>query len=194
MAQQTQEANAVDMLKKDHQTVKALFQQFEGAETSEQQAIAAQIFNALTIHAVLEEEIFYPAVRERIDFNDVLEEEEIDEKAESVGEEDELDEGASDEETDLLEEEGDTEDTEDVIAVSYQEHQMVKDLIQQLKTMDVQSEGFQERLSELKEAVMDHVSEEEELIFPAARLKLDLNALGEQMEQRRIALASSMAA
>jgi hemerythrin superfamily protein len=78
--------------------------------------------------------------------------------------------------------------------LSYQEHQIVKDLIKQLKTMDVQSSDYKERFAELKEAVLDHASEEEELIFPAARLKLDLNALGNEMQQRRIALVSSMAA
>ena len=71
---------------------------------------------------------------------------------------------------------------------------MVKDLIKQLKAMDAQSNDYKERFAELKEAVLDHASEEEELIFPAARLKLDLNALGNEMQQRRIALASSMAA
>jgi len=192
MAQQTQEANAVDMLKKDHQTVEELFQQFDQAQASDQQAIATEIFNALDIHTVLEEEIFYPAVRERIDFNDVLEEEEVDEEEDIAEEGGESDEDASEEANAL--EETDTEEAEDVIAVSYQEHQMVKDIIKQLKRMDVEAADYQERFNELKDAVMDHVSEEEELIFPAARLKLDLNALGEQMQERRIALVSSRAA
>ncbi len=60
--------------------------------------------------------------------------------------------------------------------------------------MEPQSDQYKERFAELKESVLDHVSEEEELIFPAARLKLDVNALGSEMQQRRIALASSMAA
>jgi hemerythrin superfamily protein len=67
-------------------------------------------------------------------------------------------------------------------------------LIQELKAMDAQSTDYTGRFGELKEAVVDHVSEEEELIFPAARLKLDVSALGEQMQKRRVALASSMAA
>jgi hemerythrin superfamily protein len=180
MAQQTQqEPNAVDMLKKDHQDVTQLFEQCERASAAERQPIANQIFNALDIHTILEEEIFYPAVREQVDFDEVLEEEELE------GEEASTEEVESEEETD----EGD-----DIIALSYQEHQIVKDLIKQLKTMDVQSSDYKERFAELKEAVLDHASEEEELIFPAARLKLDLNALGNEMQQRRIALVSSMAA
>jgi hemerythrin superfamily protein len=180
MAQQTQqEPNAVDMLKKDHQDVTQLFEQFEQAAAAERQPIANQIFNALDVHTILEEEIFYPAVREQVDFDEVLEEEELE------GEE------ASTEE---VESEEDADESDDIIALSYQEHQMVKDLIKQLKTMDVQSSDYKERFAELKEAVLDHASEEEELIFPAARLKLELNALGHEMQQRRIALVSSMAA
>ena len=188
MAQTTQQdVNAVDLLKKDHQTVTDLFGQFERATAGERQAIATQIFNELTIHATLEEEIFYPAVREQIDFNDLLEDEEVDEEEASAEEEeeDELDEDTETEASD---------DSDDIIAVSYEEHQMVKDLIEELKAMDAQAGDYTSRFGELKEAVLDHVSEEEELIFPAARLKLDLNALGDQMQQRRIALASSMAA
>jgi hemerythrin superfamily protein len=180
MAQQTQqEPNAVDMLKKDHQDVTQLFEQCERAAAADRQPIANQIFNALDVHTILEEEIFYPAVREQIDFDEVLEEEELE------GEEASTEEVESEEETD---------EGNDIIALSYQEHQMVKDLIKQLKTMDVQSSDYKERFAELKEAVLDHASEEEELIFPAARLKLDLNALGYEMQQRRIALVSSMAA
>jgi hemerythrin superfamily protein len=186
MAQTTQqEANAVDMLKKDHQAVTDLFSQFERAAAGDRQAIATQIFNELEIHAILEEEIFYPAVREHVDFNAVLEDEEVDAAEASTDEEEDLDE---DTETDA------SDDSDDIIAVSYEEHQIVKDLIQELKAMDLQSAEYKERFGELKEAVLDHASEEEELIFPAARLKLDLSALGNQMQQRRIALASSMAA
>ena len=182
-----QDVNAVDMLKKDHQAVTDLFGQFEGAEASEREAIATQVFNELTIHAILEEDIFYPAVRAQIDFNDVLEDEEVDaEEASMEDDEEELDE--EDTEPDM------SDDSDDIIALSYEEHQMVKDLIQQLKAMDARSADYKERFAELKEAVLDHASEEEELIFPAARLKLDLHALGEQMQQRRIALAASMAA
>lgn len=182
MAQQTQQepnANAVEMLTKDHQDVSQLFEKFERAPAAERQPIANQIFNALDIHTILEEEIFYPAVREQVDFDEVLEEEELE------GEETSAEEVESEEDAD----EGD-----DIIALSYQEHQMVKDLIKQLKTMDAQSSDYKERFDELKEAVLDHASEEEELIFPAARLKLDLIALGSELQQRRIALASSMAA
>ena len=84
-----QDVNAVDMLKKDHQAVTDLFGQFERAEASEREAIATQVFNELTIHAILEEDIFYPAVRAQIDFNDVLEDEEVDAEEASMEDDEE---------------------------------------------------------------------------------------------------------
>src|SRR5690349_1723434 len=122
MAQTQQEPNAVDMLKKDHEDVTQLFEQFERAAAADRQPIANQIFSALDIHATLEEEIFYPAVREQVDFDEVMEEEEL--------EDEELEDGGTATEEVEIEEEAD--ESDDIIAVSYQEHQMVKDLIKQL--------------------------------------------------------------
>jgi hemerythrin superfamily protein len=60
--------NAVALLKKDHQVVKKLFAQVQQlghtvADQDKKSAIFDKIKNALTIHAMIEEEIFYPAVR-----------------------------------------------------------------------------------------------------------------------------------
>ena len=58
--------------------MKTLFQQFEKLEDeAEKQALANQICLALTIHAQIEEEIYYPAVREAIDDDDLLDEAEV---------------------------------------------------------------------------------------------------------------------
>lgn len=60
--------NAIELLKKDHRTVSALFKQFEEAEEDEEKvALAQQICLELTIHAECEEKIFYPAAREALD-------------------------------------------------------------------------------------------------------------------------------
>ena len=56
--------DAVTLLKQDHAVVKALFKKFEDAETEEQEEIADQVCKLLTVHATIEEEIFYPAARE----------------------------------------------------------------------------------------------------------------------------------
>jgi hemerythrin superfamily protein len=78
-------AKAVDatkLLAADHKEVKALFKQYdklakgEGAD-DEKQAIAEQICTMLTVHATIEEEIFYPAAREAMDEQDVLDEAEV---------------------------------------------------------------------------------------------------------------------
>jgi hemerythrin-like domain-containing protein len=61
------EKHAIAVLKKDHDTVKALFDDFEKAETaSAKERIIAKAVEELKIHAVIEEEIFYPAVRAHV--------------------------------------------------------------------------------------------------------------------------------
>src|SRR5438309_492443 len=61
------EKHAIAILKKDHDTVKGLFDEFEAAEAPAAKAkIINQAVTALKLHAVLEEEIFYPAVRAHV--------------------------------------------------------------------------------------------------------------------------------
>jgi len=58
------ENDAFALLKKDHDTVKELFSDFEEAETLRQKKkIVADTIMELKIHATIEEEIFYPALR-----------------------------------------------------------------------------------------------------------------------------------
>ena len=59
-------ADAVEMLKADHEKVRGLFRQFfESGERAikTRQKLADQIFHEIEVHARLEEEVFYPAVR-----------------------------------------------------------------------------------------------------------------------------------
>lgn len=56
---------ATDLLKKQHKNVKALFKKVENTEGGRQRRqLMDQIANELKIHTKIEEEIFYPAVRE----------------------------------------------------------------------------------------------------------------------------------
>jgi hemerythrin superfamily protein len=60
--------DAIDLLKQDHRDVEQLFDEFasakdDGAADNVKADIVAQICKALTIHAQIEEEIFYPAMR-----------------------------------------------------------------------------------------------------------------------------------
>jgi hypothetical protein len=60
--------NAIDLLNADHARVQALFRQYDGAgeQLSQQRELAEQIFTELEVHATLEEELFYPALRGRL--------------------------------------------------------------------------------------------------------------------------------
>lgn len=66
MAQQ-QSTDAIALLKADHRRVEELFDKFEAARPASRRSIAEQICNELKIHTVIEEEIFYPALRGKIE-------------------------------------------------------------------------------------------------------------------------------
>ncbi|HUD95824.1 hemerythrin domain-containing protein [Sphingobium sp.] len=71
-------ADAIKLLKDDHKEVKGWFKQYEDLEDdAEKQALADKICLALTVHTQIEDEIFYPAVREAIDDDDLLDEAEV---------------------------------------------------------------------------------------------------------------------
>ena len=56
--------NAIALLRADHKKVSELFQEYEKARSAEKKTtIVAQICTELGIHAQIEEEIFYPAVK-----------------------------------------------------------------------------------------------------------------------------------
>ena len=60
--------DAISLLKADHRQVEDWFEQFEKARLdSRKTELAAKICNALTVHTHIEEEIFYPALREALD-------------------------------------------------------------------------------------------------------------------------------
>ena len=61
------EKHAITILKNDHDKVKGLFDEFEKAESpAEKKKLIDQALTELKIHAVLEEEIFYPTVRAHV--------------------------------------------------------------------------------------------------------------------------------
>ena len=60
----TKAQDATALLKADHQKVSELFEQYEKARSnSKKKDLVTQICNELTVHAQIEEEIFYPAVK-----------------------------------------------------------------------------------------------------------------------------------
>src|SRR5689334_19706413 len=69
--------DAVALLKADHRTVEDLFTQFENASgEGKKQKLALQICAELTVHATIEEEIFYPACEGKIE-EDLLREADV---------------------------------------------------------------------------------------------------------------------
>ena len=70
----TKQQDAVALLKEDHRKVEELFSQFEKASgDNRKQKIAEQICLELSVHATIEEEIFYPACEGKVE-EDLLKE------------------------------------------------------------------------------------------------------------------------
>ena len=74
--------DATVLLMRDHTEVSKLFKRYKAlaeskAEGSERQALAEHICDMLTVHATVEEEIFYPAAREAHVDSDLLDEAEV---------------------------------------------------------------------------------------------------------------------
>jgi hemerythrin superfamily protein len=135
--------DAIKLLKQDHREVERLVQDFEKARSPRKAEIADQICQMLTVHATIEEEIFYPAAREALKDEDLVEEAEV-------------------------------------------EHQSAKDLIAQIQGSTPDDDKFEARVKVLGEYVKHHVREEEKEMFPQLqKRKIDLQALGEQLMQRK---------
>jgi hemerythrin-like domain-containing protein len=145
-------ADAIAMLKADHQRVKDLFAQYEAAANVEtKRTLAEQAFVELETHAQLEENVFYPAVNE------------------------------------------DTDEGPALVQESLSEHEMVKTLIQELRSMAHDTDAFDAKFQELIQNVSHHVEEEESEMFPLAEQELaeDLEELSEEMQELKADLQGS---
>ena len=142
-----QPSDAIALLRADHQLVQGLFDQFEKTRSDDRKGkLAQQICQELTVHAQIEEEIFYPAARGVLRDEDLLDEATV-------------------------------------------EHQGAKDLIAQIESSRPGAELFDAKVTVLGEYVKHHVKEEQNEMFPKIRkTKLDLKALGEQLQARKTEL------
>lgn len=147
-----QPMNAIDLLTQDHRTVDALFEEFESASgTSRKVTIANTICDELTVHATIEEEIFYPAALGALKKDDA-----------------------------------------DLIWEATVEHGTLEGLIAVIRNHDGSDDAFEAHVTVLKEYVQHHVKEEENEMFPKVRAtRLDLDALGMQLAERKEALMQS---
>lgn len=71
--QRAETRDAIDLLTDDHKRVNKLFEDFEDVDREDMEAVQELVETAcieLQIHSILEEEIFYPAVRAAIDDGD----------------------------------------------------------------------------------------------------------------------------
>lgn len=148
-----QPQDAIALLVAQHKEVKELFEQFENMSdraTTSKKKLADKICEQLIMHTAIEEEIFYPAVREA------------------------------------------SKDTEDMVDEAVVEHASAKDLIAQIQEMDPGEDLYDAKVKVLGEQIDHHVEEEEDEMFKKVRkLKLDLDALGQEMAARRDELLAS---
>ncbi|MDB5892828.1 MAG: hypothetical protein JWQ88_359 [Rhodoferax sp.] len=84
MATTTRQKDACDLLDADHKAVKKLFKEYEeltGSRSKKaatrKEEIAIEICQQLTVHAQIEEEIFYPALRAALPEVDLIDEAEV---------------------------------------------------------------------------------------------------------------------
>lgn len=74
--------DALDLLKADHDKVKSLFREFDSLkgiddEDERKSELVDEICYELTVHTMIEEEIFYPIVRSAIDDDELMDEADI---------------------------------------------------------------------------------------------------------------------
>jgi hypothetical protein len=140
------ENHAIAILLKDHDRVKALFDQFEKAKsTAQKEKIIAAAVTELNVHAIVEEEIFYPAIRKHVG--------------------------------------------KDLMNEADEEHHVARVLIAELD-VDGRADGHREaKFTVLAESVRHHIDEEEREVLPKAKeLKLDFEALGQRILDRKARL------
>jgi len=154
-AKATQTEDAITLLTTDHAKVTKLFKEFESLKeddgaAADKSALVTQICNELKVHAEIEEEIFYPAVRKAIEDGDLVDEAVV-------------------------------------------EHASAKDLIAQLEEMSPDDELYDAKVTVLAEQIQHHVKEEEGEMFPKARkAKVDGEALGILMTERKVELMAEL--
>ena len=182
--------DAIELLKQDHEKVQELFEKFIVAGVGERYAIAQRIFKELEIHGILEEELFYPALQNQRDSDELVTLQQGDGEINGVTVLVQTDGDDAEDDDIFLEDDADEDNDEraegnDIITAAFEDHQTVKQLIHRFKGLDPQTSDFHQGMVELEKIVSDHVAQEEEIFFPEAKTQLDIKTLGEQMIQRK---------
>lgn len=140
------ESHAISILLKDHDRVKDLFKKFEEAKSAAaKDRIIAEAVTELKIHAAIEEDIFYPAVRQHVG--------------------------------------------KDLMNEADEEHHVARVLIAELDCDGRADDHRDAKFTVLSESVKHHIDEEESEVLPKAKeLKIDFEALGKRMLERKASL------
>jgi hemerythrin superfamily protein len=173
-------SDAIHMLEADHRKVEQLFDEFLNGDAGRRQQVAQEVFRELEVHSRLEEEVFYPALQRG---------EEPEDPATEAS--DAMMDDGQDDPDEYETEEVDDELIENTVTSAYQDHRMVKDRITQLRQLDESSAEFRQGMVELQEMVADHVSVEEDELFPQAQTSIDTQALGRRMQERKADLSAA---
>lgn len=145
---------ATDLLKEDHRKVRQLFLAYQRLDddAAARASLFESIHQELTLHARIEEEIFYPAVAEAVE----------------------------------------DEDTADLIEDAREAHEEAKTLLEEMTGLSPDAEGFEAKMTALREIVERHAEEEEKELFPCFQ-ELDeeiQEEVAERIRDRRNELSS----
>lgn len=142
-----EDVQATEMLREDHRKVKEIFDEFESTEESgAKRRLVEKALIELTVHAKLEEELFYPTVRRETREEDLMDE-------------------------------------------AQEEHHVAKLLIGELASMKPTDARYDAKFLVLAESVRRHIDEEEGEILPKIESSgFDLETLGQEMTERKLAL------
>jgi hypothetical protein len=70
--------DALELLSEDHKEIQDIFREFEErSEAAEKRSLLRRLTAALTVHTELEEELFYPAMRELLSDSSMIDEAEV---------------------------------------------------------------------------------------------------------------------
>lgn len=139
--------NAIDILRKDHESFLVLFKKIDATKDSdENREVWYQQFEYLfTLHTLNEEHLFYPAARELTVIKELIDK-------------------------------------------SYQSHHIVDMGLKELHTVRFRSSEWKPKFQAIRDAILTHLYEEEDVIFPKAAELIEpgkLEAVGRQILQLR---------
>ena len=144
--------SAAQLIRRDHKKVESLFEKFDKAKKIEaKKKVCEQVIQELEVHATIEEEIFYPAVRKHLGEEDLLEEakKEHQEAKEIMAEL---------KQDDLEDEEFESKFGELVEGVQHHVEEEENELLPKAEESDMDLQGYGEEIAQRKEQLLKQMS------------------------------------